>query len=358
MVKKLKDLLQAFGLARIIIFGFFLFLCVVAVQQDLNLPDLLSASMARISMWGLLVLAMLPAIRSGIGPNFGMSLGILCGLVGGLCSLEMAYRIADVRGLVEFSGAELFVIAIVISIPFAVLTGIAYGWLLNKVKGSEMVIATYVGFSMVSIMKIAWIYLPLTAPEMAWPIGRGVRVQISLTGRGITRLLNQLGSFEIGEVAVPTGLILFFALSCLLMWLFMRSKTGIAMYASGDNARFSVAAGINVDRNRIIGTTLSTVLGAVGILVYAQSYGFMQLYEGPMYMPFVAVAAILIGGATVRKASISHVVIGSCLFLGILVIAQPVANVVTSEWSNMGEISRKIIQNGVILYALTQVGEE
>lgn len=358
MVKKLKDILQAFGPTRIIIFGFFLFLCFVAVQQNLNLPDLLSASMVRISMWGILVLAMLPAIRSGIGPNFGMSLGILCGLVGGLTALEMAYRVGDVRGLVEFSGGDLFIIAILISIPFAILTGVAYGWLLNRVKGSEMVIATYVGFSMVSIMKIAWIYLPLTAPEMAWPIGRGVRVLVSLTGRDITRLLNDLASFQIGGVMVPTGLIAFFAVGCLLMWLFMRSKTGIAMYASGDNPRFSVAAGINVDKNRIIGTTLSTVLGAVGILVYAQSFGFMQLYEGPMYMPFVAVAAVLIGGATVKKASISHVIIGSCLFLGILVIAQPVANAVTSDWSNMGEISRKIIQNGVILYALTQVGED
>lgn len=357
-MKKLKDFVHNFGLPRIIIFGFFVFLCILAVYLGLNLSELLSFSLTRIGMWGVLVLAMLPAIRCGIGPNFGLSLGILCGLVGGLTSLEIAYRISDVRGLVEFSGGELFGIAILVAIPFAILAGIAYGWLLNRVKGSEMVIATYVGFSMVSIMKIAWLYLPLTSPEMAWPIGRGVRVNISLVGRDIGKILNNLFSYEIGNVEIPTGLILFFALSCLLMWLFMRSKTGIAIYASGDNPRFSQAAGINVDRNRIIGTTLSTVLGAVGILVYAQSYGFLQLYEGPMYMPFVAVAAVLIGGASVRKASITNVLIGSALFLGIMVVAQPVANAITADWSNMGEISRRIIQNGVILYALTQLTHE
>ena len=32
-----------------------------------------------------------------------------------------------------------------------------------------------------------------------------------------------------------------------------------------------------------------------------------------MFMPFVAVAAILIGGASVNKASITHVVVGTIL---------------------------------------------
>lgn len=75
-----------------------------------------------------------------------------------------------------------------------------------------------------------------------------------------------------------------------------------------------------------------------------------------MFMPFVAVAAILIGGASVKKATIAHVIIGAVLFLGIQVVAVPVANAFTSDWASMGEISRKIIQNGVILYALTQTG--
>lgn len=342
-----------FGLARLIILGFFIFLCIMAVVFQLDIAELLTSSLARIGMWGVLVLAMLPAISSGIGPNFGVSLGILCGLVGALTALETAFRLGD---MVELSGGVLFLLAIIISLPFAILTGIAYGWLLNRVKGSEMMIATYVGFSMVSIMKIAWLFLPYTSPEMAWPIGRGVRVQISLAGRGITRILNNFLSFNIGEVVVPTGLLLFFGLMCFLVWLFMRSKTGIAMRAAGDNPRFSEAAGINVNRSRIIGTTFSTILGAIGILVYAQSYGFIQLYEGPMFMPFVAVAAVLIGGASVKKASITHVVVGTALFLGIQVVAIPVANAFTTDWASMGEISRKIIQNGVILYALTQAG--
>ena len=348
MNKKIKDIIYNIGLPRIIITGFFIALCFMAFQLKLDLAELLSSSLVRIGMWGVLVLAMLPSIVSGIGPNFGLSLGILCGLLGALVSIEL-----------KLNGFVAFFVAILFSLPISALVGYSYGWLLNRVKGSEMMIATFVGFSAVSVMKIGWLYLPFKSPEMAWPIGRGVRVTISLLNRGMTKVLDNFLSFKIGEnIVIPTGSLLFFLFCCLLVWLFMRSKTGVAMYASGSNPRFAQAAGLNVDKYRIVGTMLSTMLGAVGILVFSQGYGFVQLYEGPMFMPMVAVAAVLIGGASIKKATIVHVIIGTILFQGILVVSMPVANAITSDLASMGEISRKIIQNGIILYALTQAGGE
>jgi simple sugar transport system permease protein len=347
MNKKIKDFIRSFGLPRIIIFGFFLLLCALAVSLDMSFTDLLSATLVRFGMWGVLVLAMVPAIVCGIGPNFGVSLGLLCGLVGNLIAIEL-----------ELNGFAAFFAAIVFAMPFAVLVGIGYGWLLNRVKGSEMMLATFVGFSIVSLMKIGWLLLPFNSTEMAWPIGRGLRVTISLVNRQLAQLLNKFWAFNVGEVTIPTGALLFVFFCCLLMWLFMRSKTGVAMYAAGDNPRFAQAAGINVDKQRIIGTTLSTMLGAASIVVFSSGYGFIQLYEGPMFMPMAAAAAILIGGASIRKASIAHVIIGTFLFQGILVVAMPVANAFTMDMSSMGEISRIIIQNGIILYALAQTGGE
>ena len=235
------------------------------------------------------------------------------------------------EGVVAFPPGALFLVAILFSLPFALLVGIGYGWLLNRVKGSEMMIATYVGFSIVSIMKLAWVFLPFKNPEMAWPIGRGVRVQIALANRGLAQILNNFLAFRIGDVVVPTGLLLAVALAAFLMWLFLRSQTGMAMATAGSNPRFAEASGIVVDHQRIIGTVLSTVLGAVGILVYSQSCRFLQLYEAPMFMPFVAVAAILIGG--IGEKAITHVIIGTVLFLGIQVVAVPVANAFTADWS-------------------------
>lgn len=107
---------------------------------------------------------------------------------------------------------------------------------------------------------------------------------------------------------------------------------------------------------RLVGTTLSTVLAAVGIIVYAQGFGFMQLYNGPMMMGFNSVAAVLIGGASPKRASISHVLLGTFLFQGILALGLPVANQFIPE-SNLSEVMRLIISNGIIIYALAQTKE-
>ena len=47
--------------------------------------------------------------------------------------------------------------AMVISIPFSILAGLAYSQLINRVKGSEMMVSTYVGFSVVALMCIGWL---------------------------------------------------------------------------------------------------------------------------------------------------------------------------------------------------------
>ena len=69
---------------------------------------------------------------------------MIAGLLGATMSIEM--------GLV---GAFGFIIAIVISQGFGAVFGYGYGKLLNRVKGGEMMISTYVGFSSVMLMSIA-----------------------------------------------------------------------------------------------------------------------------------------------------------------------------------------------------------
>ena len=127
------------------------------------------------------------------------------------------------------------------------------------------------------------------------------------------------------------------------------------MIAGGANPAFARASGIDVNRTRLIGTALSTVIAAIGIVAYAQSFGFMQLYSGPQQMGFVAASAILIGGATVSRGKVSHVIIGTFLFQGIIALGIQVANAVISE-GGLAEVSRILISNGIILYALTQAG--
>ena len=70
-------------------------------------------------------------------------------------------------------------------------------------------------------------------------------------------------------------------------------------------------------------------------------------------MGFHSVAAVLIGGASIKRAKISHVLIGAFLFQGILAVALPVANKILPE-GNLSDVIRIIISNGIILYALSK----
>ena len=237
---------------------------------------------------------------------------------------------------------------------FAVIAGYLYGRLLNAVKGAEMAIATYTGFSIVGFMALVWLIAPFKSKQMGWMMGSGLRETIKLEGVGAAQIFNKFLSFEVLGITVPTGMLLIFFAFCLLIWLFFRTKTGIAITAGGNNPEFAAASGINIDRNRIIANIISTVLGALGIIIYSQSYGYFQLYSGPLMMAFPAVAGVLIGGATASKANVSHVIIGTFLFQGLLTASAPLANQLF-EGSDLSEILRMVLQNGIILYALTQV---
>ena len=337
-------LIAKLGVPRVIIGVFFLLLCFMTLWYDLSLPTLLSNTVVRMGMNSIMVLAMVPGIQCGISLNLGLPIGLVAGLIGGLLTIQL-----------EIPGWGGFLFAIVIGSLLAAVCGYLYGLLLNRLKGEEMSVTTYVGFSIVSLMCIAWLVLPFTSLKLRWPLGTGLRNTIGLDSTNFKHILNNFLAFNIGSFSVPTGLLLFMALSCYLVWLFTRSKTGEAMQAVGNNPRFAESTGINVDKMRIIGTVLSTVIGAIGILVYSQSYGFMQLYTAPRQMGFVAASAILIGGASTSRCKISHVLIGTFLFQGVLTLGMPVANVLVPG-STISETLRILISNGIILYALTKSG--
>lgn len=340
-----REIVKALGMPRLIIGLFFILLCIVALICDLSLTGLMSNTLVRMGMNSILVLAMVPGIQSGIGLNLGLPIGIVGGLIGGLMAIE--YQISGWLG---------FLFASVVGMIIAAVCGWLYAQLLNRLKGSEMSVTTYVGFSIVSLMCIAWLVLPFKSLELRWPLGTGLRNTIGM-GSSFSHILDDFLAFSIGKLTIPTGLLLFMVLCCFLVWLFMRSKTGIAMRAVGTNQRFAEATGTNVDRMRTIGTMLSTMLGALGILVYSQSYGFMQLYTAPRQMGFVAASAILIGGASTTRCKISHVLIGTFLFQGVLTLGMPVANALVPQ-STISETMRILISNGIILYALTKSGGE
>jgi simple sugar transport system permease protein len=341
-VLKIKEFAADFGWPRIIIFFFLLTLFAVAPFVGVSLSMSLSDTFNRFGQNAILVLALVPMVQAGCGLNFGLPVGIIAGLLGATLAMQLG-----LTGWFGFAGA------VAISLPFAALFGWLYGQLLNKVKGEEMTIAMYVGFSIVTFFSILWLLLPYTSPAMVWGYaGTGLRTTITLDGFW-SKILNDFLAVKVGEnFTFPTGMILFVALCASIVYLFFRTKTGTAMTAVGSNPDFARAGGVSSDKMRTISVMISTMLGAVGILVYQQSFGFIQMYQAPLFMAFPAVAALLIGGASVNKASMVNVIVGTLLFQGILTMTPSVINSVLQ--TDMSEVIRIVLSNGMILYALTR----
>ena len=350
---KLKKALNVIGLPRLIVCCFFVAIVITAAVNDIDVPSYFSSTLKYFGMWGILVLAMVPSIKCGIGPNFGVSLGIVAGLLGSLLAVQ--FNIAPmINGILPgFGPWASLLFAVVVSAVLAWLVGVGYGKLLNLVKGSEMTVTTYIGYSAIYLMCIVWFRAPFSSGEIIWPLGGvGVRNQVAMES-SFGYLLNDFLGFKLGSVYIPTGIVLAVLICCLFVWLYFRTKTGLAITAAGINPTFARASGIDVDKMRVKGIALSTVMGAIGIIVYTQGFGYLQAYTSPLQMGLICVASILIGGATTGKASISHVLIGTFIYQGLIIFTPPVSNHLLAG-TDISDTMRQIIQNGVILYALAQ----
>ena len=77
-----NDIMNRIGIPRLIISLFLAFLVAAAFSYGLPMGQIFSAMLTRFGMNALLVLAMIPTIQAGAGPNFGLPFGIICGLIG------------------------------------------------------------------------------------------------------------------------------------------------------------------------------------------------------------------------------------------------------------------------------------
>lgn len=306
---------------------------------NIPLPGLLGNALVRLFMNGVMVLSLVPMLNAGIGINYGLPVGLLAGLVG-MC-VAVNYELTGITG---------FASAILVSVCVGVIFGYLYAKVLNRVRGHEEITGLFIGFSVVFIMCFFWNIAPFSNPEMRWIIGgQGLRPTIGLNST-FGKVLNDLWSFNIGGMEVPLAGLLFFAGLCLLLSIYLRTRSGRALAAVGESEAFARFAGININKYKTIAIVLSTAIAAVGICVYAQSYGFIELYDAPLMMAFPAASAILLGGSSGRKASVAHVIVGTSLFQTVYIFSSPLANALLVP--ELSEILRVIITSGIILYAL------
>ncbi len=129
------------------------------------------------------------------------------------------------------------------------------------------------------------------------------------------------------------------------------------MRAVGQDMYASEVAGISVDKVRIIAIILSTVLAAIGQIIYLQDIGTINTYNSHEQVGLFSIAALLVGGATTRKASIWNAIIGVILFHTLFIVAPSAGNKLFGQ-PQIGEYFREFIAYAVIAFALAMHGLE
>ncbi|NLD95495.1 MAG: ABC transporter permease, partial [Synergistaceae bacterium] len=138
---------------------------------------------------------------------------------------------------------------------------------------------------------------------------------------------------------------------CVFTVLIMKTKLGQDFRSVGQSQHTAEVSGINVDRTRIIATMISTVLAAWGQIIYLQNMGTLNTYNAHTQIGMFSVAALLVGGASTSKASITHAIFGTILFNAMFIMSPEIGQSLFGQ-AILGEYFRTFMVYGVIGVAL------
>lgn len=133
----------------------------------------------------------------------------------------------------------------------------------------------------------------------------------------------------------------------LLMDAFLRTDLGLALRATGDNARMIRSFGAHTDNTTILGVSLSNGFVALSGALVAQQSGFADISMG-IGMIVIGLASVIIGeaifgAATVFRATLA-VLLGSVVYRIIIALAYQV------EWLDASDL--KLITAIIVIAAL------
>lgn len=322
----------------------FLLITVLAVKPSgLSLTYITQEMINRVGRDSFLVLALLLPIYAGMGLNFGMTLGAMSGQIGLIFAIN--YNIRGVDGLL---------FAALVGTPISILMGYICGAVLNKAKGREMVTGYILAFFINGVYQFVVMYLmgsiiPIKNPAILLSRGYGIRNTLDLSG--VRQSLDNLLMLHLGPFALPCATFLVIAALCVFIVWFKKTKLGQDMRAVGYDMKVADSAGIAVDGTRIVAIIISTVLACYGQIIFLQNMGNFATYNAHDQTSFFAVAAILVGGASVKKATLPNVFIGVIL-LHVLFVVSPLAGQNLFGSAMIGEYFRQFIGYGVIALSL------
>ncbi|NLF26255.1 MAG: ABC transporter permease, partial [Clostridiales bacterium] len=152
-------------------------------------------------------------------------------------------------------------------------------------------------------------------------------------------------------VHIPVVTFAVVGLLCAFNMMLMKTRLGQQFRAVGQNRVVANAAGINVDKVRVTAIMLSTVLAGLGHLIFAQHMGSLQTYGSHEQVGLYAGAAILVGGASIAKATNGQALLGCVLFHLLFIVVQSAGKTLFGN-ATISEFFRAFISYGVIALSL------
>ena len=322
----------------------FVIICAICIPISGFSPAyLLNEIITRLGRNAFLILSLLIPIMAGMGLNFGMTLGAMAGEIALIFVSD--WQIWGIPGVI---------LAMIVSVPFSVLLGLICGKLLNMAKGREMITSYIISFFINGVYQLIVLYLmgsliPIAHGSIKLPRGYGIRNTVSLLN--MRQCIDNLLAIRVGGVKIPALTLLIIAFMCLVIVWFRKTKLGQDMRAVGQDMQVARDAGINVERTRIISIIISTVLAGFGMILYLQNIGNLSTYSAHSQVGMFCIAALLVGGASVDRASIGNVFLGVTLFHLMFIVAPQAGAKITGD-SMIGEYFRVFVSYGVITLAL------
>ena len=322
----------------------FIVICAICIPISGLSPNMLvNEIVTRMGRNSFLILSLLIPIMAGMGLNFGMTLGAMAGEIGLI--LVSDWQIVGIPGMV---------LAMIISVPISVVLGLFCGKILNMAKGREMITSYIISYFINGVYQLVVLYMmgpiiPIKHSTIKLPRGYGIRNTVSLLN--MRQCLDNAWAIRIQGVKIPVLTLCIIALMCLIIVWFRRTKLGQDMRAVGQDMEVARSAGIAVERTRIISIIISTVLAGFGMVIYLQNMGNISTYASHSQIGMFCIAALLVGGASVDKASIGNVFLGVILFHLMFIVAPKAGAVITGD-SMIGEYFRVFVSYAVITVAL------
>lgn len=322
----------------------FILICAVCIPLSGFSPGyLINEILTRMGRNAFLILSLLIPIMAGMGLNFGMTLGAMAAEIALIMVAD--WQIWGIPGII---------LAMILSVPFSIVLGIICGKILNRAKGREMITGYMVSFFMNGLYQLVVLYMmgpiiPILHSSLKLPRGYGIRNTVSLLH--MRQYLDNLFAIHIGGVKIPLLTFLVIAALCLFIVWFRKTKLGQDMRAVGQDMDVARDAGIKVERTRILAIVISTVFAGLGMVIYLQNMGNISTYSSHVQIGMFCIAALLVGGASVDKASIGNVFLGVILFHLMFIVAPSAGAKITGD-SMIGEYFRVFASYGVITVAL------